>query len=63
VVDSVGTAWVPASEYTPGGGTVAGDQAAYNGGRQPAPTRVVQPYASWLVTYQRYVYLRGRCSG
>jgi hypothetical protein len=57
------TAWVPASEYTPGGGTVAGDQAAYNGGRQPAPTRVVQPYASWLVTYQRYVYLRGTLLG
>ena len=57
------TAWVPASEYTPGGGTVARDQAAYNGGRQPAPTRVVQPYASWLVTYQRYVYLRGTLLG
>jgi hypothetical protein len=60
------TAWVPASEYTPGGGTVAGDQAAYNGGRQPegaTPTRVVQPYASWLVTYQRYVYLRGTLLG
>jgi hypothetical protein len=57
------TAWVPASEYTPGGGTVAGDQAAYNGGRQPAATRVVQPYASWLVTYQRYVYLRGTLLG
>ena len=60
------TAWVPASEYTPGGGTVAGDQAAYIGGRHPegaAPTRVVQPYASWLVTYQRYVYLRGTLLG
>ena len=48
---------------TPGGGTVASDQAAYNGGRQPAPTRVVQPYASWLVTYQRYIYLRGTLLG
>jgi hypothetical protein len=60
------TAWVPASEYTPGGGTVAGDQAAYKGGRQPegaTPTRVVQPYASWLVTYQRYAYLRGTLLG
>jgi hypothetical protein len=60
------TAWVPASEYTPGGGTVAGDQAAYIGGRQlqgATPTRVVQPYASWLVTYQRYVYLRGTLLG
>ena len=57
------TAWVPASEYTPGGGTVAGDQAAYNGGRQAAPARTVQPYASWLVSYQRYVYLRGTLLG
>src|SRR5689334_10070370 len=56
------TAWVPATLWTPGGGTLAGDQAAYNGGR-PAPTRVVQPYASWLVTYQRYVYLRGTLLG
>jgi Dolichyl-phosphate-mannose-protein mannosyltransferase len=56
------TAWVPATLWTPGGGTVARDQAAYNGGR-PAPTRVVQPYASWLVTYQRYVYLRGTLLG
>jgi hypothetical protein len=57
------TAWVPATMRTPGGGTVAGDQAAYNGGRQPAPTRAVQPYASWLVSYQRYVYLRGTLLG
>jgi len=57
------TAWVPASMRTLGGGTVADDQAAYNGGRQPAPTRAVQPYASWLVSYQRYVYLRGTLLG
>jgi len=57
------TAWVPATMRTPGGGTVAGDQAAYNGGRQPAPARAVQPYASWLVSYQRYVYLRGTLLG
>jgi hypothetical protein len=56
------TAWVPAGMRTPGGGTVARDQAAYNSGR-PAPTRAVQPYASWLVTYQRYVYLRGTLLG
>jgi hypothetical protein len=56
------TAWVPPTLWTPGGGTLAGDQAAYNNGR-PAPTRVVQPYASWLVTYQRYVYLRGTLLG
>jgi hypothetical protein len=45
-----------------GGGTVAGDQAAYDAGR-PAPTRAVQPFASWLVSYQRYVYLRGTLLG
>ncbi len=55
------TAWVPATMRTPGGGTVAGDQAAYNGG--PAPTRAVQPFASWLVSYQRYAYLRGTLLG
>ena len=57
------TAWVPASMRTPGGGTVAGDQAAFNGGRHPAPTRAVQPYASWLVSYQRYAYLPGTLLG
>jgi hypothetical protein len=56
------TAWVPATMHTPGGGTVAGDQAAYDGG-SPAPTRAVQPFASWLVSYQRYVYLRGTLLG
>jgi len=56
------TAWVPPTLWTPGGGTLAGDQAIYNNGH-PAPTRVVQPYASWLVTYQKYVYLRGTLLG
>jgi hypothetical protein len=56
------TAWVPPGLPTPGGGTVAGDQALYNRGR-PAPTRVVQPYARWLVTYQRYAYLPGTILG
>jgi len=56
------TAWVPPTLWTPGGGTLAGDQAVYNSGR-PAPTRAVQPYASWLVTYQRYVYPRGTLLG
>jgi hypothetical protein len=56
------TAWVPATMRTPGGGTVAGDQAAYAGGH-PAATRAVAPFASWLVTYQRYVYLRGTLLG
>ena len=55
------TPWVPATMRTPGGGTVAGDQAAYAG--QPSPTRAVAPFASWLVTYQRYVYLRGTLLG
>lgn len=59
------TAWVPASMHTPGGGTVAGDQAAYDGGRpsRPAPTRAVQPFASWLVSYQRFGYLPGTLLG
>jgi hypothetical protein len=56
------TAWVPPGLRTPGGGTVAGDQALYNRGR-PAPTRAVQPYARWLVTYQRYAYLPGTLLG
>ncbi len=56
------TAWVPATMRTPGGGTVAGDQAAYDGGRA-APTRAVQPFASWLVSYQRYAYLPGTLLG
>ena len=55
------TAWVPASMRTPGSGTVAGDQAWYAG--QPAPTRVVQPFASWLEHYQNWVYLRGTLLG
>ncbi len=59
------TAWVPATMRTPGGGTVAGDQAAYDGGQLngAAPTRAVQPFASWLVSYQRYAYLRGTLLG
>jgi hypothetical protein len=56
------TAWVPPDMRTPGGGTVAGDQAAYTGGH-PAPTRAVQPFASWLAGYQRYAYLRGTLLG
>jgi hypothetical protein len=56
------TAWVPATLWTPGGRTLAGDQAAYNHGR-PAPTRAVQPYASWLVSYQRFAYLPGTLLG
>ena len=56
------TAWVPATMRTPGGGTVAGDQAAYDAG-PAAPTRAVQPFASWLVTYQRYAYLPGTLLG
>jgi hypothetical protein len=56
------TAWVPPGLHTPGGGTVAADQALYNRGH-PAPTRVVQPYARWLVTYQRYAYLPGTILG
>jgi dolichyl-phosphate-mannose-protein mannosyltransferase len=55
------TAWVSTSLREPGGGTVAGDQAAYAG--QASPTRAVKPFASWLVTYQKWVYLRGTLLG
>ena len=59
------TAWVPATMHTPGGGTVASDQSAYDGGQLngAAPTRAVQPFASWLVSYQRYAYLPGTLLG
>jgi hypothetical protein len=56
------TAWVPAGMRTIGGGTVAGDQAAYTGD-DPAPTRAVRPFAGWLVSYQRYGYLPGTLLG
>lgn len=56
------TAWVSPLLVTPGGGTVANDQAAYNGG-VPAPTRAVQPFASWLINYQKWIYLRGTLLG
>jgi hypothetical protein len=56
------TPWVPATMGTPGGGTVARDQAVYNHGR-PAPTRAVGPFASWLVSYQKWIYLRGTLLG
>jgi hypothetical protein len=55
------TAWVSTSLREPGGGTVAGDQAAYAG--QPSPTRAVQPFARWLIDYQKWVYLRGTLLG
>ena len=55
------TAWVPSTMRTPGGGTVSGDQAAYAG--RPSPTRAAAPFASWLIRYQRWVYLRGTLLG
>src|SRR5262249_41144642 len=36
--------------------------ALYNNGH-PAPARAVQPYARWLVTYQKYVFLPGTLLG
>jgi hypothetical protein len=56
------TAWVPPSMRAIGGGTVAGNQAAYNGGR-PAPTRAIEPFARALVSYQRYAFLPGTLLG
>jgi uncharacterized membrane protein YgcG len=77
-----GTAWVPASMDTPGGGTVARDQAAYEGrtnstagstaggtagggseGGGGAATTATGPFASWLVSYQKWIYLRGTLLG
>jgi len=55
------TAWVPATMGTPGGGTVAHDQARYAG--SPSPTRAAQPLARWLVSYQNWIYLRGTLLG
>lgn len=55
------TAWVPATMRTPGGGTVASDQARYAG--SPSPTGVSQPLARWLVSYQNWIYLRGTLLG
>jgi len=55
------TAWVSPTLHLDGG-SVARDQATYNGG-QPAPTRAIQPFASWLVSYQKWVYLRGTLLG
>jgi len=56
------TRWAPAGLHTTGGGRLSTDQLAYTGGRDPA-TRAVQPYASWMVSYQRDVYLRGTLLG
>jgi hypothetical protein len=55
------TTWVSPALHLDGG-SVARDQAAYNGG-QPAPTRAIQPFASWMVNYQKWVYLRGTLLG
>ena len=55
------TAWVPSAMRTPGGGTVSGDQAAY--ADHPSPTHAAAPFASWMVSYQKWVYLRGTLLG
>jgi len=57
------TAWVRPGTRTPGGGTVAGDQARFAGQPDPTPTRAAAPFASWLVSYQKWVYLRGTLLG
>lgn len=45
-----------AAVYVPGSSATA-DTSAYEGG--PADTRIVPPYADWMIAYQRYVTLRG----
>jgi hypothetical protein len=48
--------WIaPGARLVPGH-TVASDQLAYGGA---TGTRAVQPFAGWLVAYQRVAYLRG----
>ena len=52
--------WIPPGEVLAAGHTVAGDQLAYGGA---TTTRAVAPFAGWLRSYQRYVYLRGTMLG
>ena len=54
------THWVPPGMELARGHTVASDQLAYGGATS---TRAVAPFAGWLRTYQRYVYLRGTMLG
>jgi hypothetical protein len=48
--------WISPGAVVVPGHTVAADQRAYGG---TAATRAVQPFAGWLVAYQRVAYLRG----
>jgi hypothetical protein len=48
--------WISPGAVLVPGHTVAADQLAYGGA---ASTRAVQPFAGWLVFYQRIAYLRG----
>ena len=48
--------WISPGAAVVPGHTVASDQRAYGGA---AATRAVQPFAGWLVAYQRVAYLRG----
>jgi hypothetical protein len=52
--------WIPADFPTAHGRTVAMDQSRYGG---VTGTRAVAPFAGWLRSYQRYVYLRGTMLG
>ena len=48
--------WISPGAVLVPGHTVASDQRAYGGA---TATRAVQPFAGWLVSYQRVFYLRG----
>jgi len=48
--------WISPGAVLVPGHTVAADQRAYGG---TARTRAIQPFAGWLVSYQRAAYLRG----
>lgn len=52
--------WIPPQTVIAPGHTAASDDLAYGG---VATTRAVQPFASWLSSYQRYVYLHGTMLG
>jgi hypothetical protein len=48
--------WISPGAVLVPGHTVAADQRAYGGATR---TRAIQPFAGWLVFYQRFAYLRG----
>lgn len=52
--------WIPPGFVIAPGHTVASDQLAYGGATS---TRAISPFAGWMVTYQRFIYLPGTLLG